>query len=45
MQAGALGELGGDSIENFQLEFQLEKPLEFWLENPYTEKKVQKLVV
>ena len=29
-----LAPLGGDSIENFQLEFQLEKSLEFWLEMP-----------
>ena len=28
-----------DSIENFWLEFWLEKPLEFLLEIPYTKKK------
>ena len=31
--------LGGNSIDKFQLECQLEKSLEFWLEIPYTEKK------
>ena len=31
--------LGGNSIEQFQLESQLEKSLEVWLEIPYTKKK------
>ena len=30
---------GGNSIDNFWLEFLLEDPLEFWLEIPYTKKK------
>ena len=30
--------LGGDSIEKVWLEFRLEKPLEFWLEIPFTKK-------
>ena len=37
--------LGPNSIENFWLEFWLEKSLEFWLEIPYTKKNVQKWVV
>ena len=40
-----VGDQGGNSIEKCQLEFQLEKSLEFWLDVPYTVKKVQKLVV
>ena len=30
---------GGDSIEKFQLQFCLEKSLEFWLEMPYHKEK------
>ena len=30
--------LGPNSIEKIWLEFRLEKPLEFWLEIPYTKK-------
>ena len=30
--------LGHNSIGKFWLEFRLEKPLEFWLEIPYTKK-------
>ena len=33
--------LGPNSIEKCWLEFRLEKPLEFWLEIPYTKKKLK----
>ena len=36
-------DLGGDSIEKFQLETWLEKSPELWLETPYTKKKSKKL--
>ena len=32
---------GPNSIEKLYLEFRLEKPLEFWLEIPYTKKKLK----
>ena len=35
--------LGPNSIEKFWLEFWLEKPLEFWLDIPYTKKMVTRL--
>ena len=37
--------LGPNSIDTFQLEFRLEKLLEFWLEIPYTLRKCSKWVV
>ena len=38
-------DLGDNSIEKKWLEFWLEKPLEFWPEIPYTNKKFKKLLV
>ena len=35
---------GGNSIEQNWLEFWLKKPLEVWLEVPYTNKRAQTLV-
>ena len=34
--------LGPNSIQHFWLEFWLKKPLEFWLEIPYTKKMFKK---
>ena len=39
--AAHLLNLGGNSIENFWLQFRVEKPLEFWLEIPYTKKTLK----
>ena len=38
---GSEARLGPNSMENFWLEFRLEKPLEFWLEITYTKKKLK----
>ena len=38
-------DLGGNSIENFLIQFQLEISLEFWLEISYTKKKFKELVL